>query len=179
METRLVFDWEVVEVKPNITVIKQVLQRIKLESGTPGDVSGSRLSFDSSVKKYRKGISAKIAKQYQDLIGLSGQFEMSKTGALSNFVLDDDQQSKLEKLAEGSPVKALFTAGGIEVLSDSTSTAALQQGGTDVEIDFDQAKGFLSSSVRKKNVSEAAPYRDLEVKTVTEVVTRFSMKEVK
>ena len=103
---------------------------------------------------------------------------MSKTGSLTNFVLDEGQQDKLDKLPEDSPVKALFMAGGIQSLSDSTSNAALQEGG-DVEIDFDKDRGFLSSSIRKKEVTEVAPYRDLEVKTTTKVVTRFSMKEVK
>ena len=102
-------DWEVVSSSDSAAVIRQTLNRIRLSSGAPGDVSARRLDYDSAVKIYRKGLSGKVTKQYQPAIGLVSTFTLSSLGQVSNFSNEAGQEKKTAKLPDGSAVKEMLT----------------------------------------------------------------------
>ena len=108
-ETILELDWEVVSSGDAGAVIQQNLNRIRLSSGAPGDVSARRLDYDSAVKVYRKGLSGKVTKQYQQAIGLVSTFTLSPVGQVSNFANETGQEEKTAKLPDGSAVKEMLT----------------------------------------------------------------------
>jgi hypothetical protein len=108
-ETVLQLDWEVVSSSDSAAVIRQTLNRIRLSSGAPGDVSARRLDYDSAVKIYRKGLSGKVTKQFQPAIGLVSTFTLSSLGQVSNFSNEAGQEKKTAKLPDGSAVKEMLT----------------------------------------------------------------------
>lgn len=108
-ETVLELGWEVVSSGDAGAVIRQTLNRIKLTSGAPGDVSARRLNYDSAVKKYRNGLSGKVTKQYQEVIGLVSTFTLSPVGQVSGFANEAGQEKKTAKLPNGSAVKEILT----------------------------------------------------------------------
>ena len=108
-ETVLQLDWEVVSSSDSAAVIRQTLNRIRLSSGAPGDVSARRLDYDSAVKIYRKGLSGKVTKQFQPAIGLVSTFTLSSLGQVTNFSNEAGQEKKTAKLPDGSAVKEMLT----------------------------------------------------------------------
>lgn len=116
-ETVLEMGWEVVSSGDAGAVIRQTLNRVKLTSGAPGDVSARRLNYDSAVKVYRNGLSGKVTKQYQQAIGLVSTFTLSPLGQVSGFANEAGQEKKTAKLPDGSAVKEMLTgqAAGMKI----------------------------------------------------------------
>jgi len=132
-ETTMELDWEVVSSDDAGAVIRQTLNRIRLTSGAPGDVSARRLDYDSAVKVYRKGLSGKVTKQYQPAIGLVSTFTLSPTGKISNFANDAGQEKKTAELPDGSAVKEMLSgqSAGTEIsqLTDLSWQSELDDSG--------------------------------------------------
>ena len=107
-ETTLELDWEVVSSSDAGALIRQTLNRIRLTSGTPGDVSARRLDYDSAVRIYRNGLSGKVTQQYQKAIGLVSTFTLSPVGKVTDFANEEGQEKKTAKLPDGSAVKEML-----------------------------------------------------------------------
>jgi len=101
--------WEVVSSSNAGAAIRQTLNRIRLTSGAPGDISARRLDYDSAIKIYRNGLSGKVTKQYQKAIGLVSTFTLSPTGQVSDFANEVGQEKKTAKLPDGSAVKEMLS----------------------------------------------------------------------
>lgn len=112
IHSQLEFQWTVVNTESATATIEQMLTRIKLQSGAPGDVSDHRLSYDSANSVYRKGVSNTVAKQLKPLIGLTYQFVVSDRGEIKSVLLDPKQQQLLETIPASLPLKKLLTAQG-------------------------------------------------------------------
>ena len=108
-ETTFVLDWEVVSSNDAGAVIRQTLNRIRLSIGAPGDVSARRMNYDSAVKVYRNGLSGKVTKQYQAVVGLVSTFTLSPVGQVSDFANEAGQEQKTAKLPDGSAVKEMLS----------------------------------------------------------------------
>lgn len=130
-ETTMELGWEVVSSSDAGALIRQTLNRIRLSSGAPGDVSARRLDYDSAVKIYRKGLSGKVTKQYQKAIGLVSTFTLSPVGLVSNFANEAGQEKKTAKLPDESAVKEMLTgqsaATKISQLTDLSWQSALTE----------------------------------------------------
>jgi len=112
IESQLEFEWNVIKVAKRETTIEQKLTRVVLASGSPGDVSAQRLSYDSSNVVYRKGISNTVANQLKPLIGLTYQFVISDRGEVKSVMIAEDQQTIVEAIPASLPIKDLLTSKG-------------------------------------------------------------------
>ncbi len=108
-ETTMELEWEVVSSNDARVMIRQTLNRIKLTSGAPGDVSARRLDYDSAVKVYRSGLSGKVSKQYQNSIGLISTFALAPDGQVSDFLNEAGQEKMTDNLPDGSAVKEMLS----------------------------------------------------------------------
>ncbi len=168
-ETILELAWEVIRSDSAGAVIRQKLNRIRLTSGAPGDVSARRLDFDSAVKIYRNGLSGKVTKQYQPTIGLVSTFTLSPEGQVSNFANEAGQEQKTAKLPDESAVKEMLSG-------QSTEAAVLRltdlswQSGNDTSVVKREVKSELGEFLRIDNyqIESNGGQTTVEVKTSAE-----------
>jgi len=112
IKSQLEFQWSVIKVDKGESTIEQKLTRVVLESGSPGDVSDQRLSYDSANVVYKKGISNTVANQLKPLIGLTYQFVISDRGEVKSVMIAEEQQHIVEAIPVALPIKDLLTSKG-------------------------------------------------------------------
>lgn len=168
-ETVLELGWEVVSAGDAGAVIRQTLNRIRLTSGAPGDVSARRLDYDSAIKVYRKGLSGKVTKQYQQAIGLVSTFTLSPLGQVSGFANEAGQEKKTAKLPDGSAVQEILTgqAAGMKI---SQLTDLSWQSGNDTAVVKRPSKSDLGDFLRvdRYQIKSSDGQTQVEVETSAE-----------